>query len=169
MLDLPGLRPTTDRVRETAFNWLMPDLPGARCLDAFAGSGALGLESLSRGASYVHFIESNRQAAQNIQDNLQLLDVRQGVSQISCANALALFSQSPAEPFDIVFLDPPFSGELLGDSATLLEQSDWLADNCLIYIEHDAREENLNLPENWQLYRQGKAGRSCYKLCTRSA
>ncbi|MEM7359484.1 MAG: 16S rRNA (guanine(966)-N(2))-methyltransferase RsmD [Pseudomonadota bacterium] len=169
VLDLPGLRPTTDRVRETVFNWLMTDLPGARCLDAFAGSGALGLESLSRGASHVHFVESNRQAAKAIEATLELLAVDAARAVVSCSDTSAIIAGSGQQAFDIVFLDPPFSDQLLTVTAKSLEAANCLSGDCLIYVEHDTKNPAPELPENWQLYREGRAGRSRYGLYTRSA
>lgn len=162
VIDAVGLRPTTDRVRERVFSWLMHDLPGARCLDLFAGSGALGLESLSRDARYVQFVDLNRRATKNIQANLQLLSGKH--SEVINADAIRLLQSEVPSAFDIVFLDPPFASELLSPCAALLEARNWLAEQALIYIEYDARKTHPVLPENWQAHRQGTSGQTAYGL-----
>ena len=107
---LPDIRPSPDRVRETLFNWLREQVAGARCLDLFAGSGALGLEALSRGACQVTFVDQERQAVEAISAHLQNLGATGG--EVVQAEALAFLRGTPAA-FDIVFLDPPFASELL--------------------------------------------------------
>lgn len=166
VLDMQGLRPTTDRVRETVFNWLMYDLAGARCLDLFAGTGALGLESLSRGASNTKFIESNAQVAELLQKNLITLygQTDQISGLINCTNAINFLSKPSAAAYDIVFLDPPFESDLLEQSICLLSEGAWLADGAMIYLEQDADKEIVKVPSSWQLHRQGKAGQSAYYL-----
>lgn len=156
-----GLRPTGDRIRETLFNWIMADLPGAHCLDAYSGSGALGLEALSRGAASATLIEMNSQAAQLIRENLRLLDCdRAQVEQIDCLSWLA---QKPAKPFDVVFLDPPFQQDLWADTIALLEQPGRLSENAAIYIE-TPRSLALNTPSDWQLHREKHAGDVSFRL-----
>lgn len=159
--DGEGLRPTTDRVRETLFNWLQPIIHGARCLDLFAGSGALGLEALSRGALEVQFIERNPRAVTMLQENLALLNADNG--QVMQGDALA-FLRGPARPFDIVFLDPPFRQDLLIPALTLLAQGNWLAPNARIYIELEAEEGEPHLPSGWELLRSKTAGQVAYHL-----
>ncbi|MCW9078602.1 MAG: 16S rRNA (guanine(966)-N(2))-methyltransferase RsmD, partial [Gammaproteobacteria bacterium] len=100
-----GLRPTPDRVRETLFNWLQADIRGARCLDLFAGSGALGLEALSRGAAFLCAVEQNRTAAQRLRDNITLLH-EESAAEVVQGDALRVLKTPPERPFDIVFLDP---------------------------------------------------------------
>ena len=136
-----GLRPTLDRVRETVFNWLQFDVEGSRVLDAFAGSGALGFESLSRGAKEVIFLEKNPSAAIQLKDNLKLLEASN--AQVWAGDALLWMQQNP-EPFDLVFLDPPFRLNLLQPAIDALR----LLPGALVYIEHEAGLA-LNLPANW--------------------
>ena len=166
VIDLPGLRPTTDRVRETLFNWLMHDVAGARCLDLFAGSGALGLECLSRGAKFVQFVESNRQAAQALQSSLTRLDSNETSDRysISLNQAERFLSVPPAAPFDLIFLDPPFASDALVHVSVALQESAWLAPQAKIYIEQSARAEPTALPSGWSELRSGSAGESRYAL-----
>ena len=161
-----GIRPTGDRVRETLFNWLAAKIHGARCLDMFAGTGALGLEALSRGAAAVSFVEKNRRAAGQIEDL---------ASEFGCANARCITADatkldySNYGPFDVVFVDPPFDGPDQADLCTLLEESGALAEPALVYIEAPARRGLPELPDNWTMLREGKAGQVCYGLAERSA
>jgi len=160
----PGLRPTTDRVRETLFNWLAPVIQGARCLDCFAGSGALGLEALSRYAGSVTLLEFERPVAQQLEKNLALL---QGKGNVVNTNALSWLA-GKAQPFDVVFLDPPFRKGLLAETVTLLEQQGWLADEAWIYVEAEAESAATDVPANWQLHREKVAGQVAYRLYIRS-
>lgn len=162
--DSPGLRPTTDRVRETLFNWLAPHLVDARCLDCFAGSGALGLEALSRYAARTTLLEMERGVAQQLTQNLATLKATQG--QVVNTNTLEFLSK-PGEPHDIVFVDPPFRKGLLEQTVTLLEQNGWLADNALIYIESEVESGLPALPASWQLHREKVAGQVAYRLFCR--
>ena len=162
--DLPGLRPTPDRVRETLFNWLAPVLPGARCLDLFAGSGALGIEALSRGAGEVVFIESHAAAISALRDNLARLDARD--ARVEQADARA-WLQQPATPFGIVLLDPPFGKGLLEPVCALLEQGGWLTPTAWIYLEAEAEPARLLLPASWRPYREKTAGIVTYRLTRR--
>src|SRR5215471_2142750 len=131
--DLPGLRPTPDRVRETLFNWLMPFIDGARCLDLFAGTGALGIEALSRGAASADFVETDPGLAQALRDNLSRLE--QSNAGVRSGDALTLLRSTPAQPYDIAFVDPPFSADLWHDAAQALESGGWLRDGALVYLE----------------------------------
>ena len=162
--DLPGLRPTPDRVRETLFNWLAPVLTGARCLDLFAGSGALGIEALSRGATEVVLVECEPLAVRALRENLARLNAANARVEIS--DALAWLRQ-PATPFEIVFLDPPFGQGLLKPVCALLEQHGWLADPAWIYLEAEMELERLTLPAEWMLYREKIAGAVAYRLARR--
>lgn len=162
--DGEGLRPTTDRIRETLFNWLSPYIQGARCLDAFSGSGALGLEALSRGAASAVLIDTHPPA---------ILALRQHVVTLNCHNATIIrdsaldYLRHPAQlHFDIVFLDPPFNKDLISPCANLLESHHWLADNALIYIESE-RNSSFSLPSNWELQRDKHAGQVQYQLWLR--
>ena len=161
-----GLRPTPDRVRETLFNWLRHDIHGARCLDLFAGSGALGLEALSRGAAYLHAIERNRAAARRLRDNLGLL--HETAADVVQDDALRQLKTPPAVPFDIAFVDPPFDADLLASVCGLLEDRGWLHDGALIYVEQDAVRPWPELPPTWQVLREGRAGQSAQRLLRRS-
>ena len=162
-----GLRPTPDRVRETLFNWLRADVAEARCLDLFAGSGALGLEALSRGASFLFSIEQNRQAAQRLKENLELLG-EQRRSEVRQGDVLRLLRQSPEAPFDIVFADPPFADRVLPAVCRLLETHHWLAPDAAIYLEQDARADWPQVPSAWRLMREGDAGQSAQRLLRRN-
>ncbi|MBF1994743.1 16S rRNA (guanine(966)-N(2))-methyltransferase [Serratia symbiotica] len=160
----PGLRPTSDRLRETLFNWLAPVIQGARCLDCFAGSGALGLEALSRYASSATLLEYERPVAQQLEKNLALL---QGHGEVINTNALTWLAGN-GKPFDVVFLDPPFRQGLLAGTATLLEQQGWLADEAWIYLEAEAESLETQVPANWRLHREKVAGQVAYRLYIRS-
>lgn len=154
-----GLRPTGDRLRETLFNWLTAELRGARCLDLFAGSGALGLEAASRGASEVIMLELNPAAASSLSDNIDVLGLKS--ARVFNANALNWLQQnaSDSKPFDIIFLDPPFDSTLLADAITALtQQSALLAQDAMIYIEAPARQTLDSMPDSWQLHRHKTAG-----------
>lgn len=161
---LDGLRPTGDRVRETLFNWLQPLLPGASCLDLFAGSGVLGLEAASRGASRVVMLDSSAQAVAQINENVELLGLS-GV-EVHCCNALQ-WLKGNGQRFDIVFLDPPFTAGLLQPSCQMLESGGWLAPGSRIYLETDAQDDVADLPPVWTRLRQKKAGQVCYYLFSR--
>ncbi len=161
--DLPGLRPTGDRVRETLFNWLQPLIPGARCLDLFAGSGALGLEAASRGAREVVMLDSAVAVTRQLEVNRSLLQLDR--LEIFRANALTwLVEQRPSQPFDLVFLDPPFADNLLAESCRLLQSHGWLADSARIYLEDDAGRGLPVLPEGWELLKEKRAGQVRYGL-----
>lgn len=162
--DVEGLRPTTDRVRETLFNWLAPVVHGAQCLDLFAGSGALGLEALSRGASKVQFVDSDRRAVQSLKDNLALLKSDGG--SVVQSDALT-FLRSEPRPFDIAFLDPPFRKELLQPCLELLCNNGWLSDTARLYIEVEQELGEPKLPEGWEMVRNKKAGQVIYGLAMR--
>jgi 16S rRNA (guanine966-N2)-methyltransferase len=162
--DLPGLRPTPDRVRETLFNWLAPVIDGARCLDLCAGTGALGVEALSRGAGAVQFVERDARAAQALRDNLARLRASDG--QVTMLDA-GLFLQGAAQPQEVVFLDPPFALELWSVLARQLEQGGWLAARAWIYVE-SPRGHVPALPPNWQLHREGLAGDVRFALYRRA-
>jgi 16S rRNA (guanine966-N2)-methyltransferase len=161
-----AIRPTPDRVRETLFNWLAAATPGAQCLDLFAGSGALGLEALSRGAAHVTFVEQDAAAARELQARLaqwQAADAR-----VERADALT-FLAGTARPFDIVFLDPPFAARLLSRAAALLEARHWLTRGALIYVECAARKALPPLPSSWQPLKAKRAGEVGYHLFAHTA
>ncbi|ATM88233.1 MULTISPECIES: 16S rRNA (guanine(966)-N(2))-methyltransferase [Yersinia] len=160
----PGLRPTTDRVRETLFNWLAPMIQGVRCLDCFAGSGALGLEALSRYAHEATLLESDRYVAKQLNNNLSLLNAENG--QVVNTNALQWLAQ-PGQPFNLVFLDPPFRQGLLAETINLLEQFNWLTPEAWIYVEAESESAATDVPANWQLHREKIAGQVAYRLYIR--
>jgi len=159
--DGEGLRPTTDRVRETLFNWLQPVIGGARCLDLFSGSGALGLEALSRGAAEVVFLDTNPRAIAALKENLALLNADNG--QVIRGDALAFLRGEP-QPFDIVFVDPPFRRDLLQPALRQLAEGGWLASGARIYIELESEQAEPALPEGWELLRSKRAGQVAYHL-----
>jgi 16S rRNA (guanine966-N2)-methyltransferase len=162
------IRPTPDRVRETLFNWLAPGIAGARCLDLFAGSGALGLEALSRGAAQVVFVEQALAAARELRRTLTLWGGdRAAAAQIHTGEAGAYLGGKP-DAFDVVFLDPPFAGDLLGQVAARLENGAWLAPDALIYVECAAREGLPPLPSRWLVSKAGRAGEVGYHLLRRT-
>ncbi len=163
VLDHPGLRPTPDRVRETLFNWLGQALYGKQVLDLFAGTGALGIESLSRGAAEVTFVERDAQVASHIRENLTILKTAQG--KVITADALS-FVASPGQPMDVVFLDPPFHQDLAADCCSALEANGWLANEAMIYLE---TEYGLTpeVPTHWHLHRETRAGESMVRLYRR--
>jgi len=163
VLDVDGLRPSTDRVRETLFNWLMHDVSGARCLDLFAGTGSLGLECLSRGAENALFIESDERVASRLQQNLQALNsVDRG--EVIAQSAINLLRQPAKSQFELVFLDPPFDTDLLAQAMPLLTENDWLTDDALVYVEQASKKEPEPTPEGWRVYKEGKAGYCRYSL-----
>lgn len=160
--DAEGLRPTTDRIRETVFNWLQPYVYQSRCLDCFAGSGVLGFEALSRGAADVLFLEKNSKTVNSIKDNIRLLAANNAAVQY--ADTLDWLSSAPFnDSFDLVFLDPPFHAGLLTDCCTMLASSGCLAENAIIYIEHAAN-QTFELPEHWECLKQKRSGQVGYKL-----
>jgi 16S rRNA (guanine966-N2)-methyltransferase len=164
---LPDVRPTPNRIRETAFNWLAPVITDARCLDLFTGSGALGLEALSRGASEVVFIDQLPVVVRHIQEQLAQLNVKN--ASVKKENALTYLSNKPAQSFDIIFLDPPFNKNLIQSCCELLEQKNWLSDNAYLYIETESELDLAPLlPENWELLRSKKAGQVGYHLARRT-
>ena len=164
----PEIRPTPDRVRETLFNWLGPRVSGARCLDLFAGSGALGLESLSRGAAHVTFVERDEAAVRELRARLSEWGASGG--RVEHADALRFLGgpRTGGEPFGIVFLDPPFDSDFLTAAARLLEDGGWLAPGALIYVECAARQGLPPLPPSWGVTRTKQAGEVGYHLLTRA-
>ena len=158
------IRPTPDRIRETLFNWLGPRIVGARCLDLFAGSGALGLEALSRGASQVTFVERDAVAARELR--ARLTEWGAVGAQVEQTEAVR-FLKAAARPFDIVFLDPPFAAGLLPQVGQLLEEQHWLGANALVYVETNADDGLPVLPAAWQVTKTKQAGAVGYHLLTR--
>lgn len=161
VLDVPGLRPTPDRVRETLFSWLHERLPGARCLDLFAGTGALGFEAASRGAAEVVLVESNPRLATSLRTQVDSL----GAEGIEVVHGDALkWLSGPSRPFDVVFLDPPFGVLDLGGLCRRLESRSWLTEAALVYLESDGDYAGLGLPAHWLARRAQRAGQVRYYL-----
>jgi 16S rRNA (guanine966-N2)-methyltransferase len=160
--DMPTLRPTPDRVRETLFNWLQHSLVGTRCLDLFAGSGALGLEALSRGAAEVVFVEQFPAAARTLQEQLVRLG-GEGKGRVMEMGA-ARFLRTPAKPFDIVFLDPPFGKNALAEYVPMLDSGSWLTPSGLVYLENERIAGLPQLPAHWELLKSKSAGEVGYHL-----
>ncbi len=160
--DLPALRPTPDRVRETLFNWLQHLIADTRCLDLFAGSGALGLEALSRGASEVVFVEQFPAAARTVQEQLVRLggESKGRVMEMGAAR----FLRTPPKAFDIVFLDPPFGTNALAEYVPMLDSGQWLAVGSLVYLENERSAGLPVLPAHWELLKSKSAGEVGYHL-----
>jgi 16S rRNA (guanine966-N2)-methyltransferase len=163
----PGLRPTPDRVRETLFNWLAARVPESRCLDLFAGSGALGLEALSRGAAWVCFVDRHGNSIKQIDQHLAALQARN--AECRSDDALQLLKRgNPGPAWDIVFLDPPFDAGLLAPAARLLEEFFNDTATTEIYTEQGVREPAPEMPPNWELHREKNAGDVRFSLFVRS-
>ena len=159
-----GIRPTPDRVRETLFNWLMAKVPASRCLDLFAGSGALGLEALSRGAAHATFVEQDRESAARLRETASAL--APGRATVVEADALAWLARRQG-PFDIAFLDPPFGDDVLAEAMRRLDAPGLLAPDAYIYVEQPAAAGPPGLPPGWLLHRSGRAGAVGYHLARR--
>ena len=161
--DEPGLRPTSERIRETLFNWLAPGIEGARCLDLYAGTGALGFEALSRGAGEVVFVESSHRAARMLEDSAGMLTA--SGAKIHHCEALKYLRGDP-QPFDVVFLDPPFATDLLEDLCRLLDEGGWLAAAARVYLEQDRDRPLPGMPAGWTIDKDKTAGQVRYALVT---
>ncbi len=160
--DAGGVRPSPARTRETLFNWLNYQLPGSDCLDLFAGSGALGLEALSRGAAHATLVDHTPALAQALRDNLRLLKSDKGT--VVCQDILRYLSERQRAPFDIVFMDPPFRQGWLEKLFALLESGQWLKPQGWVYVEHESELATPPVPAGWQLHRQKTAGQVAYSL-----
>jgi 16S rRNA (guanine966-N2)-methyltransferase len=158
---VPGLRPTPDRVRETLFNWLREDVAGARALDLYAGSGALGFEALSRGAREVLFVDRDVRVCRHLVESLARFGSRAGV--VRCTDAQALL-RAGGEPFDLIFLDPPFEADALPALLKLIDAGGWLRPDGLVYLEGPESQGAPSLPEGWTLHRSRRAGEVGYHL-----
>jgi 16S rRNA (guanine966-N2)-methyltransferase len=160
-----GLRPTADRVRETLFNWLSPSISGANCLDLFAGSGALGMEALSRGASSCCFIDTAPAACEHIAANLTLMQCDTATTHTAqAAQWLKQLNPTPSETFDIIFLDPPFGKNLAEECLVLIDQKQLARNDGLVYLETNRDEALPATPPHWQLHREKIAGQVNYRL-----
>ncbi|OPX55743.1 16S rRNA m(2)G-966 methyltransferase [Oceanospirillum multiglobuliferum] len=167
--DGEGLRPTGDRLRETLFNWLAYSVSGAKVLDLFAGSGALGFEALSRGAASAVFLDTYTPVVRQLRQNLEVLKCTQ--AEVHQTDALSWLSQSkaPASPFNLIFLDPPFGKGLLAPVCATLEQKGWLADDAWIYLEAEKDLALSDIPSSWQLRKEKKAGQVICRLYRRDS
>lgn len=162
---LPGLRPTPDRVRETVFNWLQPHIAGADCLDLFAGSGAFGLEALSRGASSVTMVDSSDQVIALLKQHVRTLQAESAAILYRALLPEGLLP--PKKPYAIVFIDPPYDADLLFPVCKVLENSGFLADSSFIYLEARTAITEGQLPPNWSIIKAKKAGTVMYHLVKR--
>lgn len=160
--DAGGVRPTPARTRETLFNWLAVYLPGSRCLDLFAGSGALGLEALSRGAEQVLLVDHTPVLANALKQNLSALDTDRGT--VVCEAVESFLRQPPQTPFDIVFMDPPFHQGWLERLFGQLDAVAWVKPGGWIYVEHESDRPTPPVPAGWHLHRQKTAGQVTYNL-----
>ena len=160
--DAPGLRPTSERIRETLFNWLAPSIAGARCLDLFAGSGALGLEALSRGAASCAFVDNSATVIAALRKIVATLDANG--ADIHEIDAIEYLKGLDKGEFDIVFLDPPFATDMYADLCRLLVERSLLKEGARIYIEEDRSTPATVLPEGWQILHTKTAGNVRYSL-----
>jgi len=163
--DKQGLRPTTDRTKETLFNWLMHDVRNANCLDCFSGSGSLGYEALSRYSESCTFLELDKQVAQQLQLNIDTLKTEK--AQVIQGDSLKYLAQPAKQQFDLVFIDPPFNLGLAQPCIEQLESQGHLTSDSLIYLEVENSLTNLQIPDNWQLLKEKSAGQVRYQLFRR--
>lgn len=159
--DSEGLRPTPDRVRETLFNWVQAHVGGAMCLDLFAGSGALGLEALSRGAEYVTLVETAPLVAKQLQ--IHLIEMQASNIEVKQMTAQGFLEQCQQQ-FDLVFIDPPYQLNLWTDIAKQLDENDLLRPHALIYLECPSKQPLPMLPSSWHQIKDKKAGDVRYCL-----
>ena len=164
-IDQQDLRPTPDRVRETVFNWLQSDVPNAVCLDLFAGSGALGFESASRGASQVVLVDNSSQACKQIQENINHLQSE--VIRVIMSDSVRFLEENTTK-YDLVFLDPPYKSDVLAQIIMSLEQKKCLSEHAKIYLEQDVKQDVPKLPENWRVLKNKTAGQVSYYLIDRT-
>ncbi len=157
---LPGLRPTSDRIRETVFNWLQFDLPGMQVLDLFAGTGALGLEALSRDATHAVLVEPQSQAARALSQSLDLLKLTNAEVKMMTAGQFLL---TPVRPFDLVFVDPPFDLDLWSETLHVLVDNGWLAPGGLIYLE-SPKHQSIDIPLGLQTIKEKTGGKVRFRL-----
>ena len=164
VLDVQGLRPTTDRVKETLFNWLMQDIHGKTVLDCFSGSGSLALEALSRHASSALMLEMDPKAARQLNQHLQTLACHQ--AKVLQVDTLQYLAKPANQTFDLVFIDPPFRQGFVVPCCQHLEQG-WLSANALIYLECEKELAIQDLPSNWRIIKEKIAGQLAYRLFER--
>jgi len=160
--DAGGVRPSPARTRETLFNWLNFHLAGRDCLDLFAGSGALGLEALSRGAGSATLVDHTPALAGALKANLQLLKASNG--EVVCRDVTQYLTHRNRPPFDIIFMDPPFRQGWLDRLLPLIDSQQWLKPGGWMYVEHESELASFATPADWHLHRQKTAGQVTYKL-----
>jgi len=165
--DVPGLRPTSERIRETLFNWLTPRIGGARCLDLYAGTGALGLEALSRGARSAVFVEQSSRAIGTLSQNIKALQTDATV--VLQMDAVDYLTKECQEQFELVFLDPPFATEMLDELCRLIAERQVLAKDGYVYLEQDRSYPEPELPEGWRILNNKTAGKVRYMLVRQDA
>jgi 16S rRNA (guanine966-N2)-methyltransferase len=157
------VRPTTDRIKETVFNWLMQDTRDTKVLDCFAGSGGLGFEALSRFALSARFLEMDKLAANQLQTNIDTLKLTN--AEVICTDSLLYLSNNTQQQqFNLVFIDPPFRQGLAQKCCDLLTENDWLSKNALIYVEVESEMSALQTPSNWLLLKEKAAGQVFCRL-----
>lgn len=160
--DSPGLRPSSERIRETLFNWLAPVIEGANCLDLFAGTGVLGLEALSRGAARATLIERSPKVAATLKASIAMLGADGAALHVG--DAFAWLQKTKPRRYDVVFLDPPYSLESLSDLCRLLHEKHWLAAGAAIYMEQDLHDRRPGLPDGFTVVREKAAGSVRFSL-----
>lgn len=165
--DKEGLRPTTDRTKETLFNWLMHDIREANCLDCFSGSGSLAFEALSRYAKSATLLERDKQVSKQLQANIESLKADNAT--LIETDSIRYLQQNAQHTFDIIFLDPPFNKGLLQPCCDALEKNGYLAEQAIIYIEMESQLDDLNLPTNWKRLKEKSTGQVTYQLYVREA
>jgi len=168
--DVEGLRPTGDRIRETLFNWLQGEIVERHCLDLFAGSGALGLECLSRGAAHVLLLEKHPVAAKQLRQHCERLEASSGkvveCDVLAWLEGASMKSEQRIAPIDIAFVDPPFAANLWATVIDKLESSGILSPTAIIYIE-SSKEQAITTPPHWELIKEKRTGQVCYRLFQR--
>lgn len=169
IIETVDIRPTPNRVRETLFNWLMAIVPGAKCLDLFTGSGALGLEALSRGASHAVMVDQSAAVVKLIKDELNVFGADNAeVFQARLPDDWSFLTRTTIGVFDLVFLDPPYRDRLLLPLCFALEEKGLLAQQAYIYLESDELVQQAQLPPNWEIIKDKKAGMVGYYLVRRT-
>jgi 16S rRNA (guanine966-N2)-methyltransferase len=163
--DKQGLRPTTDRTKETLFNWLMHDIRDAHCLDCFSGSGSLGFEALSRYSQSCTFLELDKQVSKQLQNNLNILKIDN--AKVIQIDALHYLKQPADKQYDVVFVDPPFNLGLVQPCIEQLESQGYLNRDALIYVEAEISLTTLQIPNNWSLLKDKTSGQVRYQLFRR--
>lgn len=167
MADSEGLRPTSERIRETLFNWLTNDVAGSHCLDLYAGTGVLGFEALSRGAASATLIEKSAAVVRGLEEAARQLGADDAT--VLRGDALDFLASEPAERYDLVFVDPPFAANLVAETLRLLHSKHWLAAHAMVYVEQDVQQPLPELPSGWVVSREKTAGNVCYRLLSASS